>query len=245
MLLRLCRIGCVVRKDALKKKKTNVEGSKSWYADRYTSVVVQRNILFLFTLIALIGVVFSTFVVRQISLSKSIEPFVIEVEEKTGVTNVIRPFLKEKIAADQAIREYFIVKYMNARETYNFHDFEYQYFTVVRALSDSKVFFRFKNDVNAESRYSPIRYGDKLSRTIQIKFITFLPKSAEARGFVAQVHFVQTDKGGSNETRHRVATVNFDFFDKEMKKQDRYINPLGFQVIDYQVVDETLLKNRR
>ena len=100
-----------------KVKEESIEVKKNWYADRYQTVIVQRNFLALITITALAGIIFSVLSVVKISTSKTIEPFVIEIEDKTGITNVIRPLQQEKYAYDETIRRYFLTIYITARET--------------------------------------------------------------------------------------------------------------------------------
>ena len=69
-----------------KKSKSKI---KSWYSNRYQIVVVQRNILLLFTLVSMFSVAISIIFVKTIMSSKSLEPYVIEVEEKTGIATVV------------------------------------------------------------------------------------------------------------------------------------------------------------
>ena len=56
---------------------------KSWYSSRYQIVVVQRNILLVFTIIAMVAVGVAVIFVKQLTSSKSLDPYVIEIEEKT------------------------------------------------------------------------------------------------------------------------------------------------------------------
>ncbi|MDB2414543.1 type IV secretion system protein [Rickettsiales bacterium] len=215
---------------------------KNWYADRYQSAVIQRNFLMLFVFIAVIGIIISVFTVVHVSSSKTIEPFVIEVEEKTGITNVIRPLLKEQFAYDEALRRYFIMKYLNARETYDYYSFNYNYFTVVRLLSTSSVYNSFRSQVYVDNPNSPVRLGKGGSRDIKIKSMTYLKTAAGERGFTIQIR-VRIDENSNKEgkrTLHKIITMTFDYFDLKLTTEERNVNPLGFQVMDYRVSDEVL-----
>lgn len=226
-----------------RKKSASVVETKNWYADRYQNVVVQRNILFLMTFIAFFSVLVAVFVVMKVSTSKSIEPFVIEVEKTSGITNVVRPFLKEKISENDALRDYFAIKYLNARETYHFFDFEYNYFSVVRIMSSPNVYFKFRGEVTSDNMDSPIRYGDKLERTIKVSAITPIPTSTDPQkniGQVVQVRFELKESGARGGVYRKIATINYDYQDKKMTMEERQVNPLGFQVLSYVVVDELI-----
>jgi type IV secretion system protein VirB8 len=221
-----------------KTKDESVEVKKNWYADRYQTIVVQRNFLALITIASLAGIIFSILSVVQITNSKTIEPFVIEIESKTGITNVIRPLQIEKFAYDETLRRYFLTKYITNRETYNYGSFEYNYFTVVRLLSNYSVYNDFRRLVYASNSNSPVRLGQKTQRHIKLKSISFLRTIKGQIGYTAQIRF-KSDDSGSN-IQHKVATINFDFADLALTDEERAINPLGFQVIGYRVDDEIM-----
>ncbi len=227
-----------------KSKEESIEVKKNWYADRYQTVIVQRNFLAIITVASLIGVIFSVLSVVKISATKTIDPFVIEIEDKTGVTNVIRPLQKERYAYDETLRRYFLTKYISNRETYNYGSFEYNYFTVIRILSSSSVYAAFRRDVYATNTTSPVRLGSSIQRGAKIKSISFLQPVAGQVGFTAQVRFKiedsETSSGSVRNTYHKVATINFDYVDMSLTEEERAINPLGFQVIGYRVDDEVV-----
>lgn len=220
-----------------KVKDESIEVKKNWYADRYQTVVVQRNFLALITIASLAGIIFSVLSVVKITTSKTIEPFVIEIEDKTGITNVIRPLQQEKYAYDETLRRYFLTEYITKRETYNYGTFEYNFFTVVRLLSNTSVYNTFRQNVYASNPDSPVRLG-QTQRTIKLKSITFLQQVPGQVGFTAQIRFKSEDNGAN--TKHKVATINFEFADLALTEEERAINPLGFQVIGYRVDDEII-----
>lgn len=223
-------------------KNESASAQKNWYSDRYQSAVVQRNFLALLVLLTLACIVVAVFTVVQVTTSKSIEPFVIEIEERTGITNVIRPLLKEQFAYDEALRKYFLWKYVNAREGYDYYSFEHEYFTVVRLLSSATVYSEFKRIVAISNESSPIRLGAVSRRFIKIKSISYLETPKNSQGFVAQVRFTQLTGATRAETReeNKVATLAFDFIDMNLTREERAINPLGFQILSYRVDDETI-----
>ncbi len=211
---------------------------RNWYEDRYQSALVQRNILLFVVLLSLLGISFAVITVLQISSSKKISPFVIQVEDKTGITSVVQPL--DKFSTNETIQKYFIMKYLNARETYSFHDYRYQYYTIVRLLSDDKVYGEFRRWLVSEQGDSPVRYGDKIERTISVKSITYLPNNRESPGYTVQVRFKQSDvlHKRVQPDKHKIATINFEFFPMRLTTEEQYINPLGFQVLSYRVDNE-------
>ena len=73
----------------MKRKKQKEVKIKSWYYDRYVTVVVQRNILLLMVIACLISISFAMIFVKYVTASKSLEPYVVEIEEKTGIATLI------------------------------------------------------------------------------------------------------------------------------------------------------------
>lgn len=223
-----------------KKKETDsgdkdaVSEVRNWYSDRYQTVVVQRNLLFLVTVVALIGVFISVFVVRQVTASRSIEPFVIEIERKSGIATVVNPLDRVQLAADEELTKYFLARYVQARETYDPITYEYNYFTIVRLLSTGSIYYPFKNFVVGNPQSPRLLYGEKASSTIKFRSIT-LPNPNEAR-----VSFTLNVKGYRGGTFNRVATIRYGYFTLEMSQEERYINPLGFQVTAYRVDEESI-----
>ena len=225
-----------------KQSDDSISTKKNWYEDRYQTIIIQRNFLIILIILSLAGVIFSTLAVIKVTSSKNIEPFVIEIEKKTGITNVVRPLLKDKILQDEAITHYFIMKYINAREGYNPASFDHNYSNVVRLLSSSSVYSEYRKFISSENPRNPTKLGKSNIRTIKIKSTSFLKTTDEIKGKTIQVRFTTTDQNSrSNSTvKHLIATINFDIGDLKLTSVDREINPLNFQVIGYTVDDEII-----
>ena len=219
----------------------SITAKKNWYADRYQTVAVQRNFLLLICLISVVGIMVSVLTVIQVTSSKTVEPFVIEIEEKTGITNVIRPLIKEQFAYDDALRRYFVMKYLNARETYDGGSYKENYYNVVRLMSTQPVYSEFKREISSSNPDSPLKLGPSAHIDIKVKSISLLKNGNNEQGFTMQVRFVKSRSGRSlSGEKHLVATVTFDYFDLSLTSEQRYINPLGFQVINYRKDEEVL-----
>jgi type IV secretion system protein VirB8 len=233
----------------LRKKQDGVITShqvQTWFEDRYQMVLVQRNILLLFLVFALVSVLFAIISVTQIATSKTLEPFIIEIEDKTGITTMVRPYDREYFSSNDALRRYFLMKYLTAREAYNAFDYHYNYYTIVRLLSAGDVYSVFRRSVSSDNPNSPISFGDKLQRNLKIKSITFLPPpprtgkegSQYRPSITAQMRYIIVETGSRGGEKHRIATINFDFYDLKMTQEERFVNPLGFQVTGFRVDEE-------
>ena len=85
---------------------------KNWYSNRYQVVLIQRNILLLFTIVSLFSVSIAVLFVKNIMTSKSLEPYIIQIDEKTGVPSVVKQMDNFNFTSDQSIRHYFINQFI-------------------------------------------------------------------------------------------------------------------------------------
>ena len=206
---------------------------RNWYSDRYQAIVVQRNLLFLVTLVALIGVFISVFAVERVTSSKSIEPFVVEIEKKTGITNVVDPVTRSEMFADDALTKYFLIKYINARATYDAVTQNFNYNKVVRLMSGRLVYSDFRRFVKGPD--GPIaKYGEQTKTEMKVRSAQIIKPG------VAQVRFSIVRSGQKTGVNHFIAHVEYGFYVIDMPKDDRYINPVGFQVHSYRADEETV-----
>ncbi len=130
---------------ASKKNKLKV---KSWYSNRYQIVVVQRNILLLFTLISMLSVAVAVIFVKNIMASKSLEPYVIEVESKTGIATIVNQLTAQNFTGDQIIRRYFLNQFVQAASGYEPKTYKMDV-DKVRLFSTPDVYNDFRNRINA------------------------------------------------------------------------------------------------
>lgn len=201
---------------------------KSWYSNRYQIVVVQRNILLLFTLVSMFSVAIAVIFVRNVMSSKSLEPYVIEVEQKTGVATVVDQMTSQSFTGDQMIRKYFINSFIHAASGYSPKTYK-QDLEKVRLFSAPGVYADYKNRVN------PKELGPNSEIQVRIKSVQF-PDANTAQIRIAR----QIDIEGSDpKTKDEIITMGFYFSpDMNLSMEERLINPLGFQVGRYLIAEE-------
>jgi type IV secretion system protein VirB8 len=208
-------------------KKTKLK-IKSWYSNRYQIVVVQRNILLLFTLISMFSVAIAVIFVKNVMSSKSLEPYVIEVEQKTGVATVVDQLTAQNFTGDQMMRKYFINEFVHAASGYDPRTYKSDA-DKVRLLSVPAVYSEFKNRVNARE------LGTNSRIEVRIKSIQFSDNNTAQIRIVRQINAESADA----KTKDEVITMGF-YFSPEMTltMEERLINPLGFQVNKYLIAEE-------
>ena len=208
---------------ASKKNKLKI---KSWYSNRYQIVVVQRNILLLFTLISMLSVAVAVLFVKNIMSSKSLEPYVIEVESKTGIATIVNQMTAQNFTGDQIIRRYFLNQFVQAASGYDPKTYR-QDVDKIRLLSTPDVYNDFRNRINARE------LGTDSRIEVRIKSVQFIDANT------AQIRVLRlitnTDK---TIPKDEIITMNFFFTDLNLTMEERLINPLGFQVSKYAIADE-------
>ena len=211
--------------------------TKNWYKDRYQYVLLQRKLLAIITIMSLICTLATVVVISQLTPLKTIEPFVIQVDQKSGITQAVDPVTVKELTANEAVNNYFIVQYMRAREKYNINDLAQNY-NLVRIMSESKkVYPQFVSEADPNNpRSNAARLGSFGERTIKFKSITYLSPQ------LAQVRFLVEEKGGLAGAAHKIALLSFEYVKMSLTTEERYLNPLGFRVTDYRVDEDVLTK---
>jgi type IV secretion system protein VirB8 len=216
----------VAKKSDKKEKKATLK-VKSWYSNRYQLVVVQRNILLLLTMVSMFSVVVAVLFVRHVMSAKSLEPYVIEVEKKTGIATVVDQTTTQRFTGDQMVRRFFINKYLHAFIGYDHKTYEDER-EVVRLLST--------RDINSQyrARINPRVLGDFSKINVRINSIQFLDFNT------AKIRLVQQKIVKDREERtNLVVDMKFHYSpNMNLSMEDRLINPLGFQVTQFLITDE-------
>lgn len=212
-----------------------------WHRDLYQSVVVSRNRWFLAGLIGIALAGLQALALVFITPLKTVEPYVIQVDNKSGMTTVLKPLREGQegnLTQDEAVTKSFIVKYIVARETYDPQDLNRNY-DLVRLMSGSEEAKRFDDSVSNMNPNSPVeRYKTTTTRTVRISSVSFLDKNKKT----VQIRFTTTENQ-RNESRedYWVAILTYRYVNSPMDEADRFNNPLGFQVMSYRL-DQELIK---
>ncbi len=228
-------------------KKDESQGDKkNWYVDRYQFVIVQRNILALVTLLSLLCSIAATFSISQLVPLKSVEPFVIQVDQKSGITQVVEPLKARELTANESINQYFMVEYIRARESFlGTPDRNYYNYNIVRVLSEPTVFAKYQREIITSNPDSPSsRLGQSGTREVHISSIKFLDKPSlqggeESRRYLIRAQISEKGNSGSR-VMQKLILIEFKYAELNLTAEDRYLNPIGFRVLGYQVDDDTI-----
>lgn len=209
--------------------KQDIKPVKNWFEERHDTITTQRNLLFLFVIILLILSIISVGVVAYVVNSKEFDPFVIQIDNATGVAQVVNPASSEILDGNEALAKYFIKKYVIARETYNPVDFETRAKKIIRLFSASNVFWEYRGYIQNEENNPAVKYGQKNTTYLTLKSWSELGDNKYI------IRFSIHETAQNRLTFNKIAIVEFRYVPMELKESDMEINPVGFQVTGYRV----------
>lgn len=224
------------------------DSSKHWYEDKYQHVLVQRNMLALVSLVALIVALVAVFTVARLAPLKSVEPYLLQIEDKTGITQKVEPISRnQKISSNSALDRYFVSSYIRAREGYNpsiriYND------NIVRVMSSSDVFYTYRRTIDPSIKGTvAATLGSLGQRTVKINSINYItnpttlnPQAEVTPDVIMQVRLTTTDilPNSADISQQWVATVTFQYASLNLNETERMLNPLDFRVVNYQIQRE-------
>ena len=165
---------------------------------------------------------------------KSVEPFVIRVDNATGITDVV-PMYAGKGEISEVVTRYLLNNYVTTRERYFYAMAESDY-NLVGAFNNpvlNAAWMQFWDRANPDSPLT--KYKDGTTVRSQVKSITFI-KRADGTKDLAQVRFLTASRAGgagAETVQHWISTIQYGYVAPAKDEQLRALNPLGFRVLEY------------
>lgn len=164
---------------------------------------------------------------------KTVEPYVIRVDNSTGYVDVARPLEDSgPITQQEAVAKHFIAQYVLARESHDWFMATHNY-ERVQALSADRVFSEYDRFIRSDQ--SPLEVlGRNRRAEVTITNITFVGETAQVR-FRKRIANIDGSNDVSIPERNWIATINYQFINERMRDSARLLNPLNFRVVSYRV----------
>lgn len=177
----------------------------------------------------------SVFAVAGLAPLKTVEPFVVRVDNSTGIVDVVSPLTSTAGTYDEAVTKYFAAKYVRAREGYVWSEAE-ENFRTIALLSTQPEQARFSALYRGSNPDSPQNlYGRSATVRVSIVSISLINPS------VVSVRYMRTiTRGEEVRTTRWVATLTFAYVNAPTSSTDRLVNPLGFAVSEYRADPEVI-----
>lgn len=161
---------------------------------------------------------------------KTVEPYTLLVDKTTGYVQALKPLDPAAIAPDTALTQSFLVQYVIAREGFDLATVNVNY-RKVALLSSGRARSSYLTGMQVNDRHSPlVEYPRGTIIDATVKSVS--PVGSD----VALVRFdtVRTDPGGQRQAPQPwIAVVRYRYSGEPLSLEDRFVNPLGFQVVSY------------
>ncbi|MBS3651903.1 virB8 family protein [Pseudaminobacter sp. 19-2017] len=203
--------------------------------DRMASAERSKRVAWFVAIVASFLAFVSVAAVVALTPLKTVEPFVIRVDNSTGIVDVVSAMASAAGSYDEEVTKYFAARYVRAREGYVWSEAE-ENFRTASLMSNAPEQQRFAAAYRGGNPESPQNvYGRSATSRIGIKSISLINSN------VVSVRFTRTiTRGEDVRTTHWVATISYSYSNAPISSSDRLVNPLGFVVSEYRADPEAL-----
>ncbi|WP_336277039.1 virB8 family protein [Bartonella sp. CB178] len=205
-----------------------VKEARSFDVDRMHGMRVRMKISMILTGLFGLMTIALALAVAALTPLKTVEPFVIRVDNSTGIVDTVSALKDAPQDYDKAITRYFAGKYVRARESFQSSEAQNN-FRIVSLLSSPAEQNRFAKWYSGSNPESPQNIYQNMIVTVTIKSISFLSTDLVQVRYYKKVR----DFTGKEAIVHEVAILNFSYVNARIATEDRLVNPLGFQVSEY------------
>ena len=211
--------------------------SGSWASDRQDSLRRSRTIAWIIAGIAIAIAFFEALALLFLTPLKTVEPYTLLVDKQTGYVELLKPLEPQLVSGKEALTESFLVQYVTAREGFDINALRTDYRkTALWSAGPARSAY-----LASAQASNPGSYLATLPRStiidVRVKSVSHIGEN------VAMVRFdtIRSDAGGQiSSPRPWVAVIRYRYSGEPMQVEDRYINPLGFQVTSYRRSAEAL-----
>jgi type IV secretion system protein VirB8 len=220
----------MVRPDDLK---DYFDNARRWEQDLLLTAQRSKRLAWFVATAACVLATAAVGAVAALAPLKTVEPFVIRVDNATGIVETVSALGTSPRSYDEAVTKYFLGRYVRSREGYS-HAEAASNFQTVALLSSQAEQARFAAVYRGSNPESPqVLHGRFGVAEVRIKAISLLADN------LASVRFLkESRKGEEIKVTHWIATLTFAYVNAPVSSTDRLINPLGFLVSEYRADPE-------
>ena len=212
--------------------------AESWASDRQEELRKSRKIAWIVAAVAAAVALLEAGALILLTPLKTVVPYTLLVDRHTGFVQAVRPLDEQRVSGDTALVQSFLVQYVVKRESFDADQVQANYRDVTLWSAES-----------ARAQYIAGMQGSNPES----------PLNRYPRNAVVETHVQSVSPVGSNvamvrfQTRLRrpdgqvtplgawVAMMRYRFSGAPVRQEDRFENPLGFQVVRYRRDQEALL----
>lgn len=209
----------------------------SWGKDRQEALRASRRTAWITAWCAAAVAVMEAIALVVLMPLKTVEPYTLLVDRNTGFVQALTPLDPQRISPDTALTQSFLVQYVIARESFDVDTIQAEY-RKVALWSAEQARSDYVAGAQPSNPQSPLAlYPRTTVIETRVKSVSPMgPNTAMVR-FETQ----RRDAGGQAQPPHAyVAIIRYTYSGAPMSVEDRFVNPLGFQVLRYRRDAEAL-----
>ncbi|ECP6302855.1 type IV secretion system protein [Campylobacter jejuni] len=167
---------------------------------------------------------------------KTIEPYVIRVDNTTGMVDILTMLNEKEITENEALDKYFISQYVKAREGY-YYDLLNQDYLLTQLMSSEKVANEYRALYEGENARDQIL---KNSNEVQVNILSIvLGESNGVKTSTIRANIITKNLNTRGTTQvTKVITLSYEYVLAKASEENRILNPLGFKVLTYRIDNE-------
>jgi type IV secretion system protein VirB8 len=210
---------------------------QSWSEDVQNSLRASRQRAFIVAGAATIVAMLEAIALVALAPLKTVVPYTITVDRQTGYIETAQGLKPGTLSQDVAVTQAFLAQYVLARESFDVTDLQNNY-RQVAAWTSGNARDRYINAMQKSNPRSPENVNDSGTVVkITVKSISLLSKTSALVRFDAE-HV--TGGSGPAQRQPYTAVIGFRYTGAPMRTEDRFLNPLGFEVTAYRRDAETV-----
>jgi type IV secretion system protein VirB8 len=172
---------------------------------------------------------------------KRVEPFVVRVDNTTGVVDVV-PVFAGNSDMPETITRYLLTHYVTVCERFNYATAESDYTEcgAFHTVQRNQAWYGLWNPSNPASPLNT--YKDGTTVRAQVSAVSFFTRG-NGISDLAQVRYVKCQRpasGGPEQVTHWIATIQYVYTEPSRDATVRRWNPLGFKIVDFRPEPEVV-----
>ncbi len=231
------RIMTQTRPASPRDRKAYYDAAASWSADIHGALRASRRVAWWVAGAAVIVAVLEALALVSLTPLKTVVPYTITVDRQTGYVQQIGGLKPGVLTQDQAVTQSFLVQYVLARETFDATDLTENYRKVLLwSAGDARAQYQIL--MQRTTPNSPLNlYSPNTMVSVTIESVSLLSPTTALVRFDTVRH--ESESTSASQQAY-AAVIAFRYTGAPMSMGDRFINPLGFQVVRYRRDAETL-----
>ena len=211
--------------------------AQSWNRDRLEAIRSSQRIAWWVAAVASAIALLEATALVLLTPLKTVEPYTLMVDKTTGYVQALKPLDRATISPDSALTQSFLVQYVIAREGFDMATFRGDY-RKVALFSADQARSSYLQAVEASSPRSPLKlYPRTTTIDVRVKSVSPIGPNTVLVRFETARTDANAQQGPASSW---VAVMRYRYSGQPMSLDDRFLNPLGFQVTSYRTDPETL-----